>query len=60
MSLVPKQYLADGVYIEDQDWRIKLTTSDGIHETNTIYIDGLVWEAMKRYMDRIKEARESG
>lgn len=45
-----KRYLGDGVYVEFDGFGITLTTSNGIVDTNTIYLEPEVWENLKRAM----------
>lgn len=47
-----KTYLGDAVYFEDQGYTIKLTTNNGVRDTNTIYLDRavlvqLLWELVR-------------
>jgi hypothetical protein len=37
--MTTKFYLGDGVYIEEQEFRFKLFTSDGLRETNHIFLE---------------------
>jgi hypothetical protein len=46
----PKTYLGDAVYAEWEEGMLKLTTSNGIYDTNTIYLDWSVLPELKRYM----------
>jgi len=55
---VPKDYMGDGVYIEDQGYYIVLTTEDGISAQNTIAIEDVVWTAIQRYMKRVEDNRK--
>jgi hypothetical protein len=48
-----KTYLGDAVYAEWTNGMIKLTTSDGIHETNTIWLEPEVWGNLKRYVEAL-------
>lgn len=34
-----KEYIGDGVYVEFDSFYIVLTTSNGIEDTNTIYLE---------------------
>lgn len=47
-----KQYLGDAVYADFQYDQIVLTTEDGIRDTNTIYLEPQVFEALIRYGSR--------
>lgn len=55
--MIEKDYMGDGVYIEqeDLDGSIVLTTENGIDITNSIYIEPQVWDAIKRYMQRVED-----
>jgi len=44
-----KVYLGDGVYIEVECGMFKLTSEDGIHVLNTIYLEPDVYHALVRY-----------
>ena len=48
-------YLGDGVYVkwDAEKLMIKLWTSNGITETNVIWLDQYVWDALKKYADNI-------
>lgn len=55
-----KIYLGDGVYAEqDPGGRIKLTSSNGIVDTNTIYLDDGVLRALQDFIKQL-EARDRG
>ena len=55
--MTTKAYLGDGVYCDHNEFEIILTTSDGIRDTNTIYLDESVLRAFCRYLSRIDDAR---
>ena len=44
-----KEYLGDGVYVEEEGGMIKLTTEDGMRVTNCIYLEPDVWRALLRW-----------
>jgi len=46
-----KQYLGDGVYVSDDGYHVILTTSDGISETNTIFLDDDVLAALTKFLE---------
>ena len=52
MSGPGKRYLGDGVYVEVDEERdmVKLTTSDGIRDTNTVYLEPEVVQALERWL----------
>lgn len=52
-----KLYLGDGVYVDVERGMIKLTTSDGVRDTNTIYLEVEVWGALERYVRARLDAR---
>ena len=58
MRLIAKDYMGDGVYIEDEGFSVKLTTEDGISVQNTIVIEPLVWDSIERYMRRVERNRD--
>ena len=39
-------YLGDGVYLQPQDYQLRLFTSDGIIGTNNVYLDPHTAEAL--------------
>lgn len=45
-----KRYLGDGVYIEFDGDGFWLITSDGISDTNRIYIELEVYQALKAFV----------
>ena len=50
-----KDYLGDGVYIEHQGHQIRLYTSNGVTEGNSIYLDGSVIQSLARALGLISE-----
>ena len=48
-------YLGDGVYVEFDGYHIKLTTSDGISDTNTIYLDNNVTISFETWLKEFKQ-----
>ena len=48
-------YLGDGVYADIIDGMIALTTTNGLHETNTIYLESEVWNNLLEYVKTKKE-----
>lgn len=48
-----KEYLGDGCYVERDPVGIKLTTSNGDRDTNTIYMEREVYEGLRRYAEKI-------
>ena len=55
--MIPKDYIGDGIYIEDQGFAVVLTTENGISVQNSVVIEPLEWESIKRYMARVEENR---
>lgn len=53
-----KVYLGDGVYVEVESGMIKLTTENGIEDTNTIYLEPEVLTKFLQYIDSLKEVKE--
>ena len=49
-----KEYLGDGVYIENEGYQLKLTTENGIATTNTIYMEEAVVMALESYIRRLR------
>lgn len=47
-----KQYLGDGVYIQDSHYGngLKITTEDGISETNVIHLETEVVESLIKFL----------
>lgn len=56
-----KRYLGDAVYVEpDSRWAaaVKLTTSDGLRNTNTIVLEPEVLAAFLEWIERRKAGAE--
>ena len=51
---MPKSYLGDGVYADEENGMLKLTTEDGIDVTNEIFLEGEVIEALFGYISRTR------
>lgn len=49
-----KAYLGDGVYVQIDRGMLKLTAEDGIRATDTIYLEGFVFNQLVRYVENIK------
>lgn len=49
-------YLGDGVYIQDEQYQLRLFTSDGITGTNNIYLDAytakLLYDKPKEWLNK--------
>ncbi len=52
MNREAEEYLGDGVYVGFDGWHLILTTSNGISETNRIYLVPGVWERLVDYVGR--------
>lgn len=47
-----KRYLGDGVYVEiDNDFQLKLTTSNGITELEKIYMEPWLFKRLQDYFE---------
>ena len=55
MSDFEKVYLGDGAYIEFDGYAFKLSTSNGIYDTNVIYLEPEVMTKFIDYVDLIKK-----
>lgn len=51
-----KEYLGDAVYVEFDGFGVKLTTSDGISDTNTIVMEDFVLENFASWLERLKKS----
>lgn len=47
-----KSYLGDGAYVDVYGGMLKLTTEDGVSETNTIFLEPQVLKALLQYIKR--------
>lgn len=54
--MIPKSYLGDAVYCEDNGYGITLTTENGEEATNTIQLEPAVINALLQYIKRMKES----
>lgn len=50
-----KVYLGDGVYAEDDDFGITLTTENGIEATNEIYLEYDVLSNLLEYVEKLED-----
>lgn len=57
MTTPNKWYLGDGVYVDIDSERgaVKLTTEDGIRETNTIFLEPQVLAQFQVWLERMRE-----
>ncbi len=51
-----KQYLGDSVYADFDGNMVILTTEDGIGMSNRIFLEPVVWEALKGYVEGLRDA----
>lgn len=51
----PRTYLGDGVYVHFDGWHLWLTTSNGIHDTNSIALEPVVFEALTNYVEKLHD-----
>lgn len=54
-----RDYLGDGVYVAFDGYGIWLTAEDGISATDAIYFEPVVYKALQRFMERLKERLDS-
>ena len=52
-TMMGKEYLGDGVYVEYDDVGVVLTTENGYNVTNRIVLDPCVWFRLMRYVQRL-------
>ena len=52
-----KSYLGDGVYVDFEYGQLVLTTEDGVSVQNRIVLEPEVYEALERYVDRLRGVR---
>lgn len=48
-----KEYLGDGVYAHFDGYQIWLTTTNGIHMTNSIALEPVVWRRLRHYAEQL-------
>lgn len=58
MSEMDKVYLGDGCYVSFDGYALELTTSNGIKITNRIFLEPEIWDALNRFVARLKESTE--
>lgn len=54
---MPKEYLGDGCYVDIERGIVKLTTSNGLRDTNTVFMEPEVLKFFERW---VKEMRSRG
>lgn len=47
----PKEYLGDGVYVQNDGFGLILTTENGVRATNEIYLEPSVYQKLVNYMN---------
>ena len=52
-----KVYLGDGAYAEYDGWHIIITTSNGMYDTNAVYLEPLALDRFLAYAEQIKKFR---
>ena len=50
-----KEYLGDSVYVQWEYGQLILTTENGDGSSNTIFMEREVYEALVKYVERIKQ-----
>ncbi len=60
MEPIPKAYIGDGIYAEDDGFSIVLTTDNGQEVTNRIVIEPSEIESLEHYINRFRAARRHG
>lgn len=56
-----KKYIGDGAYVDYDGYHLVLTTENGISIQNTVCLEPMVWESLKRYVEALEaeQAQES-
>lgn len=54
-----KTYLGDGAYVEFDGWSVIVTTSNGVSETNRIYLEPRCIENLLEFIEGIKNAENN-
>lgn len=52
----PKVYLGDGAFAAFDGFSIILTTSDGLEDTNTIYLEPNAWATLEEFVASLRRA----
>ncbi len=60
MAKGDKAYIGDGAFVSFDGFCLRLTTEDGINETNVIVLEPEVWHNLERYVKELKEEVEDG
>ena len=53
--MADKQYLGDSVYVDYDGYHFILTTENGDEVSNRVFLEPIVFAALKNYVDRLKE-----
>lgn len=53
-----KAYLGDGAYVEDEDGLLRIYTSDGISDTNEVFLGAQEWASLVDFVKRLREEKE--
>jgi hypothetical protein len=48
-----KQYLGDSVYADIENGMIKLTTNNGMGDSNVIFLEAVVYYALRDYVEHL-------
>ncbi len=57
-KLIEKRYIGDAVYVDYDGYHIVLTTSDGLRNTNTIYLEPGVWNQLSDWTKELKHEQQ--
>ena len=53
-----KEYLGDSVYVEIENGMLRLSTNNGLGDSNEIYLEGPVYKALIKYVTRLHQKDE--
>ena len=53
-----KRYIGDGVYVDLERGMVKLTTSDGVRDTNTIFLETSVVDQFLRWLEELRVPKQ--
>lgn len=53
-----KEYLGDSVYVEYNQQELKLYTDNGHGPQNIIYLNGMLWIKLERFVKRVRANAE--
>jgi hypothetical protein len=52
-----KIYLGDGLYADYDGYQIEIYASNGIHKTNSVFLDSLVLDKFLKFVEKLKEEK---